>query len=136
MNTKQIKETEAIVRNEAWAKLTPEQQLEYIYHLVNAGDTDTISKMLGDHGHDLVEAGHVELLPLIAELNASQIDVESWCNILELRGDIYSLQGRWDEAEKEYDEALPLVKKSKSKAMEGRILSSKKRWPHQLVFRK
>ena len=27
MNTKQIKETEAIVRNEAWAKLTPEQQL-------------------------------------------------------------------------------------------------------------
>ena len=27
MNTKQIKETEAIVRNKAWAKLTPEQQL-------------------------------------------------------------------------------------------------------------
>ena len=27
MNTKQIKETEAIVRSEAWAKLTPEQQL-------------------------------------------------------------------------------------------------------------
>ena len=27
MNTRQIKETEAIVRNEAWAKLTPEQQL-------------------------------------------------------------------------------------------------------------
>ena len=27
MNTKQIKETEAIIRNEAWAKLTPEQQL-------------------------------------------------------------------------------------------------------------
>ena len=27
MNTKQIKETEAIVRNEAWAKLTSEQQL-------------------------------------------------------------------------------------------------------------
>ena len=27
MNTKQIKESEAIVRNEAWAKLTPEQQI-------------------------------------------------------------------------------------------------------------
>ena len=27
MNTKQIKETEAKVRNEAWAKLTPEQQI-------------------------------------------------------------------------------------------------------------
>ena len=28
MNTKQIKQTEAAVRNEAWAKLTYEQQLE------------------------------------------------------------------------------------------------------------
>ena len=27
MNTKQIKQTEAIVRNEAWSKLTYEQQL-------------------------------------------------------------------------------------------------------------
>ena len=27
MNTKQIKQTEAIVRNEEWAKLTSEQQL-------------------------------------------------------------------------------------------------------------
>ena len=27
MNTKQIKQTEALVRNEAWAKLTYEQQL-------------------------------------------------------------------------------------------------------------
>ena len=27
MNTKQIKQTEATVRNEGWAKLTPEQQL-------------------------------------------------------------------------------------------------------------
>ena len=27
MNTKQIKQTEAVVRNEAWAKLTYEQQL-------------------------------------------------------------------------------------------------------------
>ena len=27
MNTKQIKQTEAIIRNEAWAKLTYEQQL-------------------------------------------------------------------------------------------------------------
>ena len=27
MNTKQIKQTEEAVRNEAWAKLTPEQQI-------------------------------------------------------------------------------------------------------------
>ena len=30
MNTKQIKETEAIERNEYWAQLTPEQQLDVL----------------------------------------------------------------------------------------------------------
>ena len=37
MNTKQIKETEAIVRNEAWAKLTPEQQLESLDNRLGKG---------------------------------------------------------------------------------------------------
>ena len=37
MNTKQIKETEAKVRNEAWAKLTPEQQLESLDNRLGKG---------------------------------------------------------------------------------------------------
>ena len=37
MNTKQIKETEAIVRNETWAKLTPEQQLESLDNRLGEG---------------------------------------------------------------------------------------------------
>ena len=37
MNTKQIKETEAIVRNEVWAKLTPEQQLESLDNRLGKG---------------------------------------------------------------------------------------------------
>ena len=37
MNTKQIKETEAIVRNEAWAKLTPEQQLSELDRRLGKG---------------------------------------------------------------------------------------------------
>ena len=37
MNTKQIKETEAIVRNEACAKLTPEQQLERLDNRLGKG---------------------------------------------------------------------------------------------------
>jgi len=104
---------------------TPEQQLEFIYHLVNADDTDTLSSVLNEHGQNLVHAGHVELLPLLADLKDSQFNEKSWSNILELRGDIYSLQGRWDNAENEYDEALPIVRKSKYRDMEGRILSSK-----------
>ena len=37
MNTKQIKETEAKVRNEEWAKLTPEQQLERLDNRLGKG---------------------------------------------------------------------------------------------------
>ena len=37
MNTKQIKETEAKVRNEAWAKLTPEQQLSELDRRLGKG---------------------------------------------------------------------------------------------------
>jgi hypothetical protein len=37
MNTKQIKQTEAAVRNEAWAKLTPEQQLESLDNRLGKG---------------------------------------------------------------------------------------------------
>ena len=37
MNTKHIKETEAKVRNEAWAKLTPEQQLESLDNRLGKG---------------------------------------------------------------------------------------------------
>ncbi|MDP6905784.1 MAG: tetratricopeptide repeat protein, partial [Candidatus Thalassarchaeaceae archaeon] len=102
-----------------------ELQLELIYHLVNAGDIDELSTVLSKYGHDLVNGGYVELLSLLKDLDESQFNLAAQSNILELRGNIYSLQGRWADAEKEYDLALPLVKEQKVSDAEGRLLSNK-----------
>ena len=103
----------------------PEQQLEYIYHLVNSGDTDSLGEVLDENGRSLVRSGHMELLPLLLELEDSQFEQSTWATVLEMRGDILSLQGRWDDAEAEYETALPLVEKQKMREMQGRLLSSK-----------
>ncbi|MDG1524687.1 MAG: tetratricopeptide repeat protein, partial [Candidatus Thalassarchaeaceae archaeon] len=105
----------------------PEQQLEYIYHLVNSGDTDSLGDMLEKNGRSLIRSGHMELLPLLSELDKSHFKPQTWAMILEMRGDILSLQGRWADAESEYEEALPLVLNPPDVSLEiqGRLLSSK-----------
>ena len=106
---------------------SPEQQLEYIYHLVKSADTDTLGGVLEKSGRTLIRSGHMELLPLLSELDDSQFKPLTWAMILEMRGDILSLQGRWADAESEYEAALPLVLEPPNVSLEiqGRILSSK-----------
>lgn len=105
----------------------PEQQLEYIYHLVNSEDADSLGDVLEKHGRTLIRSGHMELLPLLLNLDQSQYKSETWAMILEMRGDIFSLQGRWDDAESEYEGALSLVMDLPNASLEiqGRLLSSK-----------
>ena len=103
----------------------PEQQLEYIYHLVNSGDSDSLGDVLDESGRSLVRSGHMELLPLLIELQESQFGPRTWATVLEMRGDILAMQGRWDDAETEYESCLPIVKRHKMREMEGRLLSSK-----------
>ena len=105
----------------------PEQQLEYIYHLVNSGDSDSLGDVLEKYGRTLIRSGHMELLPLLLDLDQSQYKSQIWAMILEMRGDILSLQGRWDDAESEYEAALPLVMDPPNVSLEiqGRLLSSK-----------
>jgi len=103
----------------------PERQLEYIYHLVNSGDSDSLGKVLDENGRSLVRSGHMELLPLLQELQESEFGPRTWATVLEMRGDILAMQGRWDDAETEYESCLPLIKRHKMREMEGRLLSSK-----------
>ncbi|MDP6900311.1 MAG: hypothetical protein QGF94_05700, partial [Candidatus Thalassarchaeaceae archaeon] len=104
---------------------SPEQQLEYIYHLVNSGDTDSLGDVLDENGRSLVRSGHMELLPILVDLEESQFGPRTWAAVLEMRGDILSLQGRWNDAENEYESALTLVNRHKMREMNGRLLSSK-----------
>ncbi|MEO2209227.1 MAG: tetratricopeptide repeat protein, partial [Candidatus Poseidoniia archaeon] len=76
-------------------------------------------------GRSLVKAGHTELLGILRSLESDGFDPIHWGLIRELRGDILSIQGRWDEAEEEYDAALPVARKHKRAARVARLLSAR-----------
>jgi tetratricopeptide (TPR) repeat protein len=84
-----------------------------------------LGDVLDENGRSLVRSGHMELLPILIDLEESQFGPRTWAAVLEMRGDILSLQGRWDDAENEYESALTLVNRHKMREMNGRLLSSK-----------
>ena len=101
------------------------ERIEYIHHLNESGDTDSLAEVLTAEGHELVSAGHTELLGILRPLEREGFGPRSWCVIRELRGDILSIQGRWDEAEVEYDAAVPLARKHKMNKVLARLLSAR-----------
>ncbi len=101
-----------------------DEDIEYLYHLASADDGEGFVAVLEEVGRGLVRAGRIELLGILDMLDRSDLGPPSWVGIQELRGDILSLQGRWDEAETAYSEALPLSRDSKMRQTEARLLSS------------
>ena len=104
---------------------TVTEKIEYIHHLNAANDLDTLAEVLNSSGRTLVKAGHTELLGILRSLESDGFDPIHWGLIRELRGDILSIQGRWDEAEEEYDAALPVARKHKRAARVARLLSAR-----------
>ena len=101
------------------------ERIEFIHHLNESGDTEGLAEVLSSEGHSLVRAGHTELLGILRPLEGQNFDPQSWCIIRELRGDILSIQGRWDEAEAEYKAAIPLARKHKMPHELARLLSAR-----------
>ena len=99
--------------------------IEYIHHLHLSGNNDDLSKILLSEGHDLVTAGHTELYSILKSLESDDFDKNSWGLIRELRGDILSVQGRWDEAEIEHDAAMKSIGKNKMMTELSRLLSAR-----------
>jgi tetratricopeptide (TPR) repeat protein len=106
-------------------KTSATDRIELIHHLHNSDKIDELTKILSTEGHTLVQAGHTELLGILRALDREGFDSKSWGVVRELRGDILSIQGRWDEAEKEYDAAIPIAKKNKQSKELARLLSSR-----------
>ena len=100
-------------------------RIEYIHHLNESGSTDDLAEVLSSEGHSLVKAGHTELLGILRSLEREGFDAKSWCIVRELRGDILSIQGRWDEAEAEYDAAIPNARKNSMAEELSRLLSAR-----------
>ena len=98
--------------------------LEFLHHLAEAGDTDEFAQILGEVGQDLVSAGHTNLLTVLDSLDYSQMSEISRISFLEIKGDLLILQNRWLEAETCHNEALPLAKKHGLAEQGARLLSS------------
>ncbi len=100
-------------------------RIEFIYHLRNSGDEEGLTEVLLTEGRGLVSSGHTELLSILNSLESGDLDANSWGLIRELRGDILTIQGRWDEAEEEYDAASKNIS-SREPSMElARLLSAR-----------
>ena len=84
-------------------------RIEFIHHLSQTGDEEGLAEVLLTEGHGLVSSGHTELLSILNSLESSDFDSKSRGLIRELKGDILTIQGRWDEAEEQYDAATKHV---------------------------
>tara|TARA_Y100001960_G_scaffold333899_1_gene442069 strand:- start:3025 stop:5550 length:2526 start_codon:yes stop_codon:yes gene_type:complete len=100
-------------------------RIEFIYHLRNTGDDDGLAETLLSEGRGLVSSGHTELLSILNSLESGDFDSKSWALIRELRGDVFSIQGRWDEAEVEYDAAAKHIGGRKPSKELARMLSAR-----------
>ena len=103
----------------------PADRIEFIYHLSHTGDEDGIAEVLIAEGHGLVSSGHTELLTILNSLESSDFDSKSRGLIRELKGDILTIQGRWDEAEEEYDAATKHIGSGSAGHELARLLSAR-----------
>jgi len=100
-------------------------RIEFLHHLRHTGDDEGLAEVLLSEGHRLVSAGHTELLSILNSLDMNDFNSTSWGLIRELRGDILSIQGMWDEAEVEYDAATKHVGTAKASKELARLLSAR-----------
>lgn len=100
-------------------------RIEFIHHLSQTGDEEGLAEVLLTEGHGLVSSGHTELLSILNSLESSDFDSKSRGLIRELKGDILTIQGRWDEAEEQYDAATKHVGANMPSPELARLLSAR-----------
>ena len=100
-------------------------RIEFIHHLSQTGDEEGLADVLLTEGHGLVSSGHTELLSILNSLESSDFDSKSRGLIRELKGDILTIQGRWDEAEEQYDAATKHLGSNMASPELARLLSAR-----------
>ena len=100
-------------------------RIEFIHHLSLTGDEEGLAEILLLEGHGLVSSGHTELLSILNTLETADFDSKSRGLIRELKGDILTIQGRWDDAEEQYDAAAKHIGVSKPSSELARLLSAR-----------
>ncbi len=104
---KQSKE-ELHLKAVAWyekQKSDSQTSLELIYHLISSSRDEDAASIIVEQGRDLIKEGHIELLGLLELVDKTSIGEANACRVDRLRGEVLSLLGRFDEAEKAFTDA-------------------------------
>tara|TARA_B100001996_G_scaffold382764_1_gene375604 strand:+ start:1056 stop:3578 length:2523 start_codon:yes stop_codon:yes gene_type:complete len=103
---------------------TPGFTIELIFHLLSSDNMVDATSMIIDNGRILISQGHMELLGLIESINTADISQEMLAKILQFKGEILSLLGRFEEAKEAFGAAQEQAANSKNNSILAEALSA------------
>lgn len=103
---------------------TPGYTIELIFHLLSSDDMAEAASMIVEDGRTLISQGHMELLGLIDSITLEDIPQEMLANILQFKGEILSLLGRFEEAKVAFESAQEQAVKGKNNSIQAEALSA------------
>lgn len=103
---------------------TPGYTIELIFHLLSSDDMAEAASMIVEDGRTLISQGHMELLGLIDSITLEDIPQEMLANILQFKGEILSLLGRFEEAKVAFGSAQEQAVKGKNNSIQAEALSA------------
>jgi tetratricopeptide (TPR) repeat protein len=101
-----------------------ESIIEFLHHLIKCNQSERAADVVSQHGENLVRDGRMELLAILEAIDLQSVDEIHACKVRILQADILTLQGRFDEGQSLYEEALKHSKTLNDVAMEASVLAS------------
>jgi len=104
---------------------SPERHIELAHHLLSAVEYEAAAEHLDSIGRGLVRGGHLEILELLDKVVMDELPAKLVASILQIKGDIYSLLGKFDDSEDCFNQSYDVATSSNSKLIAAQVLSSK-----------
>ena len=103
---------------------TPGYTIELIFHLLSSDNMAEAASLIVEDGRTLISQGHMELLGLIDSITLEDVPQEMLANILQFKGEILSLLGRFEEAKTAFGSAQEQALKVKNHSIQAEALSA------------
>lgn len=102
----------------------PVYWLEAQRHMLKAGKQKDCAKVVLDTGLELIRKGlKGDLEEIISEINETDMDEVTWAEILLIRGYLWKLKGKWEEALRDYGNALGIFEKARMNEKQADAIS-------------
>ncbi|DAC26267.1 MAG TPA: hypothetical protein D7H99_06890 [Candidatus Poseidoniales archaeon] len=103
---------------------TPGYTIELIFHLLSSDNMVEAAGLIVEDGRTLISQGHMELLGLIDSITLDGIPQDMLANMLQFKGEILSLLGRFEEAKVAFGSAQEQALKGKNHSIQAEALSA------------